>query len=107
MSSINPQNQNLNLRSEQTEQRPAYQAIAVTNLQPGSGSVIARCDLKLGGIFVRNVTLRRGRNNSTFLNFPSYRNKEGKWIHLVELVSPALTDFVTTAIHRAISEALP
>jgi hypothetical protein len=85
-------------------QQAPYQAIAVSDIQRGKGAVIATFTLKIGGIFVRNVTLRRSRRGATYLNFPSYRNEHGRWVHLVEIRSQKLEDFIQQAAHKAISE---
>ena len=81
-----------------------YRSIAVTNITPGQEDVVATFDVKIGGVVVRQVSLRRGRNNSTYVNYPNYKNDDGKWVHLVEIISPALESAVCQEIYRAVGE---
>lgn len=83
-----------------------YKSIAVTNIQPGQGDEIASFDVKIGSVLVRKVTLRRGRGNSVYTNFPRFRNEHGRWMPCVEITSPALEAAVRDEIHRAVSEVV-
>jgi len=83
-----------------------YRSITVTDIQPGAGDCIASFTLKVGSVLVRKVTLRRGRNNSTYINFPSFKNDHGRWLHFVEIISPALEAAVRQEIYRAVGEVV-
>ena len=81
-----------------------YKSIAVSEIQPGQGDTIASFTLKIGSVVVRKVSLRRGRSNTTYVNYPSHKNEEGRWVHLVEIISPALECAVREEIYRAVGE---
>lgn len=82
-----------------------YRSIVVSNVKMGEGDVIATMDVKIGSVIVRNVSLRRGRGNSTHVNYPAFKNEDGRWVHLVEIVSPALESAVNAEIFKAASGA--
>jgi hypothetical protein len=81
-----------------------YKSIAVTEIAPGDGDTIATFTVKIGSVLVRKVSLRRGRNDSIFVNYPSYKNEHGRWVSFVEVTSPALEVAVREEIHKACSE---
>lgn len=83
-----------------------YRAITVTGVQPGEGDTIATFNVKVGSVIVRKVTLRRGRGNSTYVNYPATKDEYGRWVHLVEIVSPALEAAVRAEIYRAVGEVV-
>lgn len=83
-----------------------YKSITASNVQPGQGDVIATLDLKVGSILIRRVSVRRGRGDATFVNYPSRKNKHGKWLPLVEILSPALETAVREEIYRAVGEVV-
>lgn len=95
-----------NLLPVGTNDTGPYRAIIVTNIQPGNDDEIASFDVKIGGVLVRRVSLRKGRNDSTYVNFPSHKNEHGRWVHVVEITSPALDVAVRQEIVRAVSEAV-
>jgi len=101
---VTPEEKNFNLRSEQTEPRPAYRVIAVSNVRVGDGDTIATLDLKLGGLLIHDVKVRRGRQGATYINLPRIR-VDGKWVDAIEILSPALEDFVRQTVYRAVAEA--
>jgi hypothetical protein len=81
-----------------------YKSIQVTEIQPGQDDTVATFTVKIGSVLVRRVSLRRGRGDSIFVNWPSFKNEHGRWVHLVEIVSPSLEAAVREEIHRACSE---
>ena len=92
--------------SQQFNQQPqpaAYQSIAATNIQPGEGDIIATCDLKVGGLLIHHVRVRRGRNGSAFVNLPSIR-MNGHWIDAVEITSVPLRDACRQVVLAAVAE---
>lgn len=83
-----------------------YRSIVVSDIQPGKDDTIATFTVKIGSVIVRKVSLRRGRNDSIYVNYPSFKNEHGRWVHLVEIVSPSLEAAVNQEIHKAVSEVV-
>lgn len=94
MNSILPQNPVVN------------KTIQVTNIRLGQGDIIATLDVRVGGIFIRNVSLRRGRGDTIYVNYPSFRNEHGRWVHSIEITSPQLEAYLREEIFRAVTEAV-
>jgi hypothetical protein len=90
--------------NKQSSPPQAYRSIAVSNVRAGEGDVIATCDVRCGGIFIRNVCVRRGRNNSTFVNYPSARDKHGHLVKLIEVTSPQLEEAIRQVVLAAAAE---
>lgn len=77
--------------------------VRVLSSVKGEGPLIATVDVKVGGLLIRRVKVRRGRNNFTYVDFPSVRDNEtGKWIHYIEFSSKALEEFVRANILQAV-----
>lgn len=93
------------LENPVSDKTSPQKAIQVSNIRPGVGDDIAICSVKIGGLFIRSVIVRRGRGGHTYVNFPSVRQGDG-WVKLVEITSPQLLAAVEQEIYRAISEAL-
>jgi hypothetical protein len=83
---------------------PSYQTIVASNVRRGDGNLIATCDLKIGGIFIRGVRVRRGRAGSVFINYPSTRLGDN-WVKLVEITSRPLEEAVRQVVLKAVGEA--
>jgi hypothetical protein len=83
-----------------------YRTIAVTNIVVGQDDTVATFDLKIGGVLVRRCSLRCGRGNATYINYPSQKDDSGRWVHLFEIVSPSLESAVRQAIHAAVAEVV-
>ncbi len=81
-------------------------AIVVSDIHPGQDDVIATFTVKIGSVLVRRVQLRRGRNDAVYINYPSYKNEFGRWVHLVEIITPSLEEGVNEAIYAAVSEVM-
>lgn len=82
-----------------------YRSVTISDIVPGQDDVVATFSVRIGGVLIRRASLRKGRGNATFVNYPSVKTESGKWIHLFEIVSPSLEAHVTKTIHQAISEA--
>lgn len=83
-----------------------YRSIAIFDIQPGQDDIVATFSVKIGGITVRKVSLRRGRNDSTYINFPAFKNEHGRWAPVVEILSPALEAAVRQEIYQAVGEVV-
>lgn len=81
------------------KQRPLFEVLCI---EPGSGSIIAICSLRLGGLTIYGVCVRRGRGGSTYVNMPSVR-RQGRWAPAVELVSDKLRSSVEAEVLRAVA----
>src|SRR4051794_18522516 len=69
------------------------QAISVLSVEPGEGDLLGTVDIKIGGLILRQLKVRRGRGESIFLNLPSVKNKETGQRHvLYEITSPFLEE---------------
>jgi DNA-binding cell septation regulator SpoVG len=79
-----------------------YHSIAVTDLQLGEDALIATCNLKVGGLLIHHVKVRRGRNG-IFVNLPSIRIN-GHWIDAVEITSAPLRDACRQVVLAAVTE---
>lgn len=87
----------VNAHSRNFSPYTATTIIEVLAVEPGEiPGLVATVAVRIGGIVFRDVrVVDRGRG--VFVNFPS-RKQGDKWVHLVELVSPALRDAVEAAI---------
>lgn len=83
-----------------------YSTVEITEVERGKDDEIATFTVRIGGIKIRRVSLRQGRNNSVFLNYPSFQNKHGRWTHYIEIVSPSLDAFVRQQVERAVGEVV-
>lgn len=88
------------------QQDTPYKSVVVSDIVPGDADTIATFSLRIGGIKINRATLRQGRNHSVFLNFGSFKNRHGRWVDLIEIVSPALEAHVRQTVERAVSEAV-
>lgn len=71
--------------------------IEVTNLRPGHGSLLLVFDLRVGDILIFDMTMRQGRGQATYINFPSKR-VGGVWRPMAKVLAPDLLDAVRTAV---------
>lgn len=94
----------MNIVAENPIYDKTYRSIAVTNVRLGQGDTVATLDLKVGGVFIRRVHLRRGRGGSVYLNFPSFKNEHGRWLSFVEITSQPLADAINHAVMAAVAE---
>lgn len=98
---VNP----INRTASCSNSEPHEQLVAVLNITRGVGPLVATCDVKLGGVLIRGVRVRRGRGGM-FVNMPSVRDREtGAWTQIVEL-NPHMADLARQAVERAVTAAL-
>jgi DNA-binding cell septation regulator SpoVG len=79
--------------------------VEVSDIERCEGDIIASFSLRIGGILIRQCSLRQGRG-SVYLNFPSRKDEQGRWIHLVEVITPTLENFLQDIIHKAVAEVV-
>jgi hypothetical protein len=89
-----------------SEVEQPFRVIGVSDIVRGDGDTLASFTLRIGGIRIRHCRLRQGRGGATYLNFPSTKDEDGRWVHLVEVVSPTLERFLQATIHKAVAEEL-
>lgn len=97
-------NTDTRLQLEKHRNTPAYQSIVASNIQPGEGDVVATCDLKVGGLLIRRVKVRRGRQGATYVNLPSVR-LDDLWTDTIEFTSKPLEAACYQAVLAAVAEA--
>ena len=66
-----------------------YRSIAALNVAPGIGDLICTLDLKIGGLTIRQICVRRGRKDVVYVNFPRARIGD-KWVDVIEVTSTSL-----------------
>ncbi len=95
---------NLPRSTQNSNTQNTTRTIEVTDVARGTGDILATCTARIGGVTIRGVTVRRGRGNATYINYPSRKDSHGRWLHLVVITSPGLEAAVRDAVLRAVSE---
>ena len=92
-----------NPQPDKTSETSSFRTIAAINVQRGDGDIIATCDLKVGGLLIRGVRVRRGRQGTTYVNFPR-RHVNGQWVDIIEITSTPVGDACRQVVLNAAAE---